>query len=185
MTKTRLRQISTNIILALSVGCFVASMLFIAFGRANDGESFIFGVRPYIVTSGSMSPELAVNSLTLVAQSSYDDVAVGDIISYRSGNSQLPVSHRVIEKTDVGLVTKGDNVSLADEQPVTPEMFHGKLIWHTNFLAGYITFVQSRGVLAGVALPMLVIFAIIAAIYLFPKKSIKLKEDRQDVSETP
>jgi signal peptidase len=178
MTKAAVGRLVTNIILAIAIVCFASTMAFVALGN-NSNDSYIFGLKPYIITSGSMAPELEVNSLVLIAETNYDEVQVGDIISYRSGSYDLPICHRVIDKTDDGLITQGDNVSIPDGEAVTADMVRGKLIWHTNLLAGYITFVQERGVLVGVILPLLVVLAIVAAIYLMPRRH-KSNEEPDD-----
>lgn len=64
-----------------------------------------FDMNPYVIVSGSMEPELPVGSLCMIdcQQKEPDE---GDIISYKAGDSVI--THRVVEVTDEGYVTKGD-----------------------------------------------------------------------------
>ena len=61
-------------------------------------------MNPYVIVSGSMEPELPVGSLCMIDCQQKEPEA-GDIISYKAGDSVI--THRVIEVTDEGYVTKG------------------------------------------------------------------------------
>ena len=176
-SKFSIRHLITNILLVFAVICFLFTIFFAILAKDSTEDIFILGYKPYIITSASMSPELSVHSVILIRQTPFDEIQVGDIISYRASNYNLPVCHRVIEITENGLITKGDNVNVPDQEVVTSDMFRGKLIWHTNFFAGYITFVQEKGIFIGLILPALLIFGLIFALYLVPKK-VKQKESK-------
>lgn len=64
-----------------------------------------FDMNPYVIVSGSMEPELPVGSLCMIDCQQKEPEA-GDIISYKAGDSVI--THRVVEVTDEGYVTKGD-----------------------------------------------------------------------------
>ena len=51
---------------------------------------------------------------------------MGDIISYKAQDAII--THRVIEKTDDGYITKGDNNSVADPGIVKPKQIFGTVI---------------------------------------------------------
>ncbi len=70
-----------------------------------------FGVGLSTVLTGSMEPTLHVNDLVIVRKT--QDVQVGDIIIYQSGDDL--VIHRVVEMEDDSLVTKGDANNAADD----------------------------------------------------------------------
>jgi signal peptidase len=171
--KFSVRNLLNNLFLVLAVLIFLFTLCFAWINGSSKNDTYIFGFKPYIITSGSMAPEIETNSLALLKQVPYKDIKVGDIISYRSASYDLPVLHRVIEIGEDGFTTKGDNVKIPDAETITPDMFRGKLIANTNFFAGYITFVQVKGVFLGVVLPLLVLLAIIFALFLLPKKKSK------------
>ena len=87
---------------------------------------FLLGIRPYVVRSGSMEPDIPVGSLCFVNQRiSYMEIKVGDLAAYRSALGER-VLHRVIAVTDEGLVTKGDANGRSDGITVRKENYIGK-----------------------------------------------------------
>ena len=82
----------------------------------------ILDMDPYVVVSGSMEPALPVGSVCIVdcQQRSPDK---GDIISYKAGEGI--VTHRVIEVTEDGYVTKGDANDTKDPGIVKEKQIFG------------------------------------------------------------
>lgn len=85
----------------------------------------ILDINPYVIISGSMEPELPVGSVCLVDYQQKEP-EVGDIISYKAQDTII--THRVIEKTDGGYITKGDSNSVADPGIVKPKQIFGTVI---------------------------------------------------------
>lgn len=85
----------------------------------------ILDINPYVIISGSMEPELPVGSVCLVDCQNKEPEA-GDIISYKAKDTII--THRVIEKTDGGYITKGDSNSVADPGIVKPKQIFGTVI---------------------------------------------------------
>ncbi|MCI5536847.1 MAG: signal peptidase I [Clostridiales bacterium] len=85
----------------------------------------ILDINPYVIISGSMEPELPVGSVCLVDCQQKEPEA-GDIISYKAKDTII--THRVIEKTDGGYITKGDSNSVADPGIVKPKQIFGTVI---------------------------------------------------------
>lgn len=71
----------------------------------------VTGIRTAVVMSGSMEPAIETGSLIFI-NGKDTDVKKGDIIAFKSGS--LEVVHRIIDVTEDGYVTKGDNNSSAD-----------------------------------------------------------------------
>ncbi len=86
----------------------------------------IFGNRPVVVLSGSMEPNYPVGSLTYYHAVDFEDISVGDAITFRAGESLI--THRVEEKNDLSrtFVTKGDNNETQDMNPVEENALVGK-----------------------------------------------------------
>ena len=83
----------------------------------------VMGIRPFVMISESMHPEVPKNSLVLLdTRSIVTDVAVGDNVAYVLG--KVEAMHKVMEKTDTELIVR----SLADEgtSVVTPSTYLGK-----------------------------------------------------------
>lgn len=85
----------------------------------------ILDINPYVIISGSMEPELPVGSVCLV-DCQQKEPEVGDIISYKAQDTII--THRVIEKTDGGYITKGDSNSVADPGIVKSKQIFGTVI---------------------------------------------------------
>ena len=90
-------------------------------------------MNPYVIVSGSMEPELPVGSLCLI-DCQQKEPETGDIISYKAGDSVI--THRVIEVTDEGYVTKGDANNSKDPGIVKPKQVFGTCVFNIP-KAGY------------------------------------------------
>ena len=92
-----------------------------------------FDMNPYVIVSGSMEPELPVGSLCMIdcQQKEPDE---GDIISYKAGDSVI--THRVVEVTDEGYVTKGDANDAKDPGLVKQKQVFGTCVFNIP-KAGY------------------------------------------------
>lgn len=86
----------------------------------------LFGYRPVVVLSGSMEPSYPVGSLTYYHSATFDEINIGDAITFQAGDSF--VTHRVEEKNELSrtLITKGDNNETQDINPVKESDLVGK-----------------------------------------------------------
>ena len=74
----------------------------------------LFGGAYNIITTGSMSPDIVPYDMVLVnVFMPYENIQVGDIISFKKPHMSDPVLHRVVERGDA-LTTKGD----ANTEPI-------------------------------------------------------------------
>jgi signal peptidase len=78
----------------------------------------------FVVLSGSMEPELSPGDVIIVASG---PVAVGDVITYRTG-SEVPTTHRIVEEVDGAYRTKGDANENADAGLVDPSQVLGSVV---------------------------------------------------------
>ena len=83
-------------------------------------------MNPYVIVSGSMEPELPVGSLCMI-DCQQKEPETGDIISYKAGDSVI--THRVIEVTDEGYVTKGDANDSKDPGIVKQKQVFGTCVF--------------------------------------------------------
>jgi len=82
--------------------------------------------KPAIVVSGSMEPTIRTGSFMLIDKKD-KDIEIGDIIAFI--NNDMQVSHRVVELTNDGYVTKGDNNENVDFCPVSPDKVTGTVFF--------------------------------------------------------
>ncbi|MBA2953069.1 signal peptidase I [Nocardioides sp. MAH-18] len=113
------------------------------------------GATPYVIETGSMTPNMPAGTLVVVKPGSVDDIAVGDVVTYqlRSGDPTV-VTHRVVEQGfdmtgEPRWRTQGDANNAPDAEWVRPVQVKG-VEWYAVPYLGYATsFVteQQRGVL--------------------------------------
>lgn len=97
----------------------------------------ISGIRLCAVVSGSMEPNVPTWSLCFVnTHVRYEDIRVGDVVVYKRHSDGRRIIHRVIEITDVGMVTKGDANYSSDGLSVGRDNLVGKSLFHVPYL-GY------------------------------------------------
>ncbi len=96
---------------ALNIGAVLGSVCLLMTLAA-----VLFGLKPLVFISGSMGPEIPTGSLGLAIPQPVEDLVVGDIVSVVASD-EVRVTHRVVEKTEAGLILKGDANPVADLQP--------------------------------------------------------------------
>ena len=99
----------------------------------------LFGVRPYIVMSGSMEPAIPTGSVVFIDEM-LRVVEPGEVIAYRlntRGEERIMVTHRVIDRIEGAYITKGDANDAEDENPVLQSQVAGKYAGHIPVL-GYL-----------------------------------------------
>jgi signal peptidase len=87
-----------------------------------------FGVTPTVVSGVSMRPLLQAGDIVLTAPVNPEDVAVGDIIRFREGNSY--VLHRVVAVHSEGailFITRGD-ANNVDDRPLPASALEGRVV---------------------------------------------------------
>lgn len=98
--------------------------------------------RPVVVVSGSMLPTIQINALCMVRFNDFEDVQEGDIIMFYCPPLGENITHRVVEVSEYGLITKGDNNEDVDSMLTTKELYRGKVIGIWNgasvFMTGFV-----------------------------------------------
>jgi signal peptidase I len=124
----------------------------------------LYGDSDYILLFGeSMLPTIQPGSLVIVkSQPSYDN---GEIVAFVNSGG-INIVHRIIEVTDVGYVTQGDNNSFKDA-PIVDEDIKGKIALIIPYMAYVGLFMQTP-----IGLAMM---AIMIIVMLLPKSKSKSK----------
>lgn len=103
---------------------------------------YLFGIRPTIVTTGSMAPKLPIGTLCVIdTKYPINKIEVNDIIVYRILNQK--VIHRVNNIVDGNIRTKGDANDYVDRATITIENYYGKCIFSVKELGFFTTRLQS------------------------------------------
>lgn len=85
----------------------------------------VSGFSMAVVASGSMEPALSVNDVIIIKEQ--ENYGEGDIITFAQGNSL--VTHRILEKSQTGFITKGDANNVSDAKEVKMEDVVGKTVF--------------------------------------------------------
>ena len=99
--------------------------------------SKIQGIEYKVVLTPSMEPELPVGSLLVIKPTEYEDIKIGDDVTYIRSNSNVVVTHRVIQKEDGYITTQGIANDIADN-PIAYENVIGVVKFNIPKI-GYIT----------------------------------------------
>ena len=120
---------------------------------------FALGIKPYVVLSGSMEPNIHTGSVCFVnSKASYDEVEVGDVIAFKTTTGVM-VTHRVIEETAEGFVTQGDANDVPDGIITTRSNFGGETIFSVPQIGYAMVALQKP---ANIAIVIVIILAILA-----------------------
>lgn len=111
----------------VSLPWLIATAIGVALLWFNAG---LLGVTPNVVNGVSMEPAMHTGDLTMTRQVDPGDLAVGDIVVFRTGHSE--VIHRVIEIEDTAqgrvFVTQGDNNNTPDD-PILEGQVLGEVVF--------------------------------------------------------
>lgn len=132
---------------------FVAVALLLAFGIYQTAGTALDTEVPVVaVTSGSMQPTLYRGDMIVVRGVPFDDIAEGDIVVYTTEQMPVPIIHRVVQKNDTALQTRGDALTRQHpfEKYITADQIEGVAVFDIP-LIGYIKllptclYLQSQG----------------------------------------
>jgi len=98
----------------------------------------------HVVLSGSMEPAISPGDAVIVNDVKAANIEQGDIITYGTGDSDIPVTHRVVEvlneEDSLAFMTKGDANEDADATPVPAANVEGKVLLTIPFIGHVIAF---------------------------------------------
>lgn len=134
-----------------------------------------FGIEMKAVLTGSMEPELPVGSLLVIKPTEYQDINIGDDITFVRNQNLTLVTHRVISKDDTTkqITTQG----IANNTPDAPTSYEnvvGKVVFSIPYI-GYIIIWTSD--LKGKIIVGIIIVALIAVSLLFGKNEPNKKKE--------
>ena len=142
-----LRNKITMIAYILVIPLLIYNISLIAQAIINPYKTPSFlGIKTYTIISGSMEPEINIGDIVVVKEVKEEQLQVGDVISFRQGQSV--VTHRIIqiEKTENGALftTKGDNNNVEDKTKISIDMIEGKTICRILYLGKISRLLQGK-----------------------------------------
>ena len=140
------------------------------------------GYLPLIVLTDSMYPAIESGDLIICHTAEPEEIRVGDVIAFfdPAGNGSSIVTHRVLEVTEEGWRTKGDNNNTEDRLTVRPDDLVARYEGTRIAGAGNIAlFMQTTpGLIVCVVLPLVVLVG-----YDAIRRRIYEKANRQDTDQ--
>lgn len=158
----------------------ILTLVLIALAVALAGVRLL-GYTPYCVISGSMTPTYCVGDLVYAKHAEFEEIAVGDPITFLMNDSGLIVTHRVIDvdSENKWFYTQGDANATPDGSPVPYQNVIGVVrfsIPKLGFVSDYISSPSGRYLAIGV-LCALGLFVLIPAV--IPSRSNTSKSTEQ------
>ena len=90
------KKIIVTIIYILLIPILIYNLTLIAQSIVNPEKTpNFFGIKAYVIISGSMQPKLDIGDIVIVKNTKLEELQEGDIISFRKGQSV--VTHRISE----------------------------------------------------------------------------------------
>lgn len=80
-----------------------------------------------VMPTGSMKPVFDERAILLTEPAKFDDLKIGDIVTYKHPQYGLPVVHRILEKRGDKFWAKGDNNGRMDEVYITRQNYEGRV----------------------------------------------------------
>lgn len=111
---------------------FFLIAILLAYGIYNTGGEFLNINSPMVtVVSDSMEPTYHKGDLLILKNIPFNKIKVGDVIIFTVKGRNIPIVHRVINKTSSHVETKGDNNpgQLPFEKNITADQIKGKAIF--------------------------------------------------------
>jgi signal peptidase I len=80
-----------------------------------------------VAPTGSMKPVFDERAILLTESACFDDLKVGDIVTYRHPRYGMTVVHRIMEKRGDKFWSRGDNNGRMDDVYITRDNFQGRV----------------------------------------------------------
>lgn len=126
-----------NILLAINILIIGSFLITFFMNGCSFSKASVFGYRIVTVLSGSMEPTLDTHSMAITDMKS-NDYEIGDIVVYK--HEKILIIHRIIDITNNGYITKGDNNPVPDSWIVEKDQVVGKVIHIMNWTAPVLDF---------------------------------------------
>lgn len=116
----------------------------------------LWGHKPLVVISGSMEPVLKVGGILYYEKTDVNEFDEGDILVYTTKDHVI--SHRIVNITDNGFITKGDVNNSVDGELVNENQILGKgTNWSIPFIGYYADYIYGHKYLLYISLALIII----------------------------
>ena len=182
-TLSILGKIISILICIIIIPIIIVNITLLIKSYFNPNEiSDILGFKTFVIVSKSMEPTIMTGDAIVVKEVNPEDLKVGDIISFRDGDSIN--THRIVEiVSDNGkkrFRTKGDNNKNVDKELVTTSKVEGTYQLRIKGFGKIIKILNSK-----ITLVILLTFLILILIYevRISKRKLARKEKRYEYNK--
>ena len=180
--KHKLLTVIGTVLCIILLPVLIINCILIVKSYTSEEVPDVGGYLPLIVLTDSMYPVIESGDLIICHTAEPEEIQVGDVIAFfdPAGNGSSIVTHRVLEVTEDGWRTKGDNNNTEDRLTVQPEdlvaRYEGKRIAGAGNVA---LFMQTTpGLICCVVLPLIVLVG-----YDAIRRRMYEKSNKQDTDQ--
>lgn len=141
------------ILLIIVMYCYAQLKIF------NKEYINLCGYTVFRVITGSMSDTIKPQDIVIVKIT--DDIEINDIITYKKESDFI--THRVIDKNEKQIITKGD-ANTSEDKPITTQDVVGKVVFIINNVQIWINVLKTPQVIIAI------LISVIAIKFIFSKK---------------
>ena len=122
-SKHKILTVIGTILCVILLPVLIINCILIVKSYTSEEVPDVGGYLPLIVLTDSMYPVIESGDLIICRTAEPDEIQVGDVIAFfdPAGNGSTIVTHRVLEVTEEGWRTKGDNNNAEDRLTVKPD----------------------------------------------------------------
>ena len=157
-----------SVILLITI--FNITLLIKSYVKPSETPDF-FGLKTYVIASGSMRPDLNVGDIIIVKTIAREEAKIGDVISFRQNDSII--THRIINVINGEYQTKGDYNNSIDPNLVQYEDIEGKCVFVIPYLGKIVFALKNK-------LFIIIVIILIYFIYMHDLKKQTKKEIRKE-----
>lgn len=140
------------------------------------------GYEKYVVETGSMVPALDPGDL-VVDRPVRGDLKVGDIITFKHGQGNDLVTHRIVQITANGIKTKGDANRTADVWTIPDDYVQGVVAFHIPKGGYVVSFLSQPAGIGAVAVGLVGLILLWRLFFPNDTNADSSKDDAEDVTE--
>ncbi|MEG2457987.1 MAG: signal peptidase I [Bacilli bacterium] len=145
MEKSKKKLSISNIIYYLVVILFIMTLALLVSSKSQLAYNIV-GYRTYTILSGSMEPTYYPGDLVVVKNKKRSNLEKDDVITFVDDGEII--THRIIDKTNEGYQTKGDNNNVEDATILTESDIIGEVKFKIPKAGYVIQFLSRKSVVA-------------------------------------
>lgn len=160
---------------------FNVSLIITSYIKPGETPNF-FGIKSFTIVSESMEPKINKQDVIFIKEVDKDEIEVGDIISFKTG--EIINTHRIVKIEEQNgeevYITKGDNNKKEDRGYVKLNDIEGKYLFKIPKFGIIVEILKSK-----ITLVILLVILVLISYYqvVLTKRKLKRKEERYEYNK--